>query len=76
MDIIENYVEPESEEDISLVYLAKPVYGGWVTFYSHLAKQFNYRLYKVGKRTEKRLRPYGYGIDYQNVSLVINLKVA
>jgi hypothetical protein len=69
MDIISNYVEPESVEDISLVYLARPIYGGWVTFTVHLAKQFNYRLYKVGKRTEKKVRPFGYGVDYQNVSL-------
>lgn len=75
MDVINSYNEPESKEDISLVYLAKPIYGGWVTFTVHLAKQFNYRLYKVSKRTEKKVRPYGYGIDYQNVSLEDLLKL-
>jgi len=75
MDIIQKYVEPEAVEDISLVYLAKPIYGGWVTFTVHLAKKFNYRLYKVGKRTEKKVRPFGYGIDYQNVSLEDLLKI-
>jgi len=74
MDIINNYVEPEAVEDISLVYLAKPIYGGWVTFTVHLAKKFNYRLYKVAKRTEKKVRPFGYGVDYQNVSLEDLLK--
>ena len=38
MDIIQKYVEPEAVEDLSLVYLAKPIYGGWVTFTVHLAK--------------------------------------
>ena len=75
MDIIQKYVEPQDEQELSLVYLAKPIYGGWVTFTVHLAKQFNYRLYKVGKRTEKKVRNYGYGIDYQNVSLEDLLKL-
>ena len=75
MDIIQKYVDPEATEELSLVYLAKPIYGGWVTFTVHLAKKFNYRLYKVGKRTEKKVRPFGYGIDYQNVSLEDLLKL-
>jgi hypothetical protein len=75
MDIIQKYVEPEQVEDLSLVYLAKPIYGGWVTFTVHLAKKFNYRLYKVGKKTEKKVRPFGYGVDYQNVSLEDLLKI-
>ena len=74
MEVIQNYVEPESIEELSLVYLAKPIYGGWVTFTVHLAKKFNYRLYKVGKRTEKT-RSFGYGVDYQNVSLEDLLKL-
>ncbi len=75
MDIIQNYVSPEQSNQISLVYLAKPIYGGWVTFTVHLAKKYNYRLYKVGKRTEKKLRNYGYGVDYQNVCLDDLLKL-
>ena len=75
MEVIQNYVEPESIEELSLVYLAKPIYGGWVTFTVHLAKKFNYRLYKVGKRTEKKTRSFGYGVDYQNVSLEDLLKL-
>lgn len=69
MDIIHKYSSPEQTEELSLVYLAKPIYGGWVTFTTHLVKKFNYRLYKVGKRTEKKVRSFGYGVDYQNVSL-------
>ena len=75
MDIINNYIEPHTVEELSLVYLAKPIYGGWVTFTVHLAKKYNYRLYKVGKRTEKKVRPFGYNIDYQNVSLEDLLKL-
>ena len=75
MDIIQNYETPETSKELSLVYLAKPIYGGWVTFTVHLIKKFNYRLYKVGKRTEKKLRPYGYNIDYQNVCLEDLLKL-
>ena len=75
MDIIQKYVEPDAGEDLSLVYLAKPIYGGWVTFTVHLAKKFNYRLYKVSKRTESKVRPYGYGVDYQNLSLEDLLKL-
>jgi hypothetical protein len=74
MDVIQNYNSPEVNEDISLVYLAKPVYGGWVTFTVHLSKKYNYRLYKVGKRTEKKMRPFGYNVDYQNVCLEDLLK--
>jgi len=75
MDIIQNYMEPDDVADVSLVYLAKPTYGGWVTFTVHLTKKFNYRLYKVGKRTEKKVRPYGYGVDYQNVCVEDLLKL-
>jgi len=75
MDTIQKYVEPEQVEELSLVYLAKPPYGGWVTFTVHLAKKFNYRLYKVSKRTESRVRPFGYGVDYQNVCLEDLLKI-
>ena len=54
MDVIQSYSPKSEPEEISLVYLAKPIYGGWVTFTVHLVKQFNYRLYKVAKRTEKK----------------------
>ena len=75
MDIIQKYIEPDAVEELSLVYLAKPIYGGWVTFTVHLAKKYNYRLYKVTKRTESKVRSFGYGIDYQNVCLEDLLKL-
>ena len=29
--------------------MAKPVYGGWVTFTAHLNLKYNYPLFKIGK---------------------------
>jgi len=54
---------------ISLVYMARPIYGGWVTFTSHLCLKYNCELYKVGKRTEKNERKFGYGVSYRNLSI-------
>lgn len=60
---------------LNIVYMAKPSYGGWVSFTTHLALKYNLKLYKVGKRTEKlkngdsRLRSYGYDVKYQNLSI-------
>ena len=54
---------------VFLLYLAKPTYGGWVTFTAHLQKLLDLQLYKISKTTEKRERPYGYGINYRNISL-------
>ena len=60
---------------MNLIYMAKPTYGGWVSFTSHLSLKYNYKLYKIAKKTEKlktgepRLRNFGYGVYYQNISL-------
>lgn len=60
---------------MNLLYLAKPTYGGWVSFTAHLSLKYNYKIYKIGKRTEKlksgenRLRKFGYGAMYQNISI-------
>ena len=35
---------------VNLVYMAKPIYGGWVTFTSHLSLKHGCDLYKIGKR--------------------------
>lgn len=49
-------------------YLAKPTYGGWVTFTAHLMHSLNEtQCLKVGNRFEKKSRNFGYGIRYQNV---------
>lgn len=76
MDIIHNYSDSNNNEELSLVYLAKPIYGGWVSFSVHLAKKYNYRLYKVAKRTEKKVRPFGYNVDYQNIHIDDLLKLS
>jgi len=60
---------------MNLLYLGKPTYGGWVSFTAHLSLKYNYKIYKIGKRTEKlksgenRLRKFGYGTTYQNISI-------
>ena len=61
--------------DLQLFYLARPVYGGWVSFTAHLALKHNLPLYKIGNRTEAtkegkpKYREYGYGVKYQNISV-------
>jgi hypothetical protein len=53
-------------------YLAKPVYGGWVSFSAHLLHKLNKKLlYRIGGRLEKNSRNFGYGIMYQNVPIEI-----
>jgi hypothetical protein len=52
----------------NLFYLATPVYGGWVSFTAHLSLKHDLKLYKIGTKTEEKTRPYGYGVDYQNIA--------
>ena len=54
---------------INLIYMAKPIYGGWVTFTAHLSLKYNCELFKIGKRSEKNKRKYGYDVNYQNLSI-------
>jgi len=51
---------------IQLIYMARPIYGGWVSFTAHLALKYSLPLYKIGSRTEEKKREYGYGVEYQN----------
>jgi len=46
--------------------MARPIYGGWVSFTAHLALKYKLELFKIGNKTEHTLREYGYGIKYQN----------
>ena len=60
---------------MNLIYLAKPTYGGWVSFTTHLANLTDSKLYRVAKTTEMskgqpKYRPYGYGLEYRNISLL------
>jgi glycosyltransferase involved in cell wall biosynthesis len=52
-----------------LLYLAKPTYGGWVSFTSHLSIKNNIPLFKISKRSENNYRNYGYNVNYKNINL-------
>ena len=54
---------------INLIYMAKPIYGGWVTFTAHLCLKYKCDLFKIGKRTESKQRDYGYNVNYQNIEV-------
>ena len=74
MDLIVNYEESKSFDN--LLYLAKPVYGGWVTFTAHLSHKHKIPIYKICTRNETSKRDYGYECQYQNIDVgkVIQLK--
>ena len=60
---------------MNLIYLAKPTFGGWVSFTAHLANLQDAKLFKVAKTTETsggrpKYRPFGYDVQYRNISLV------
>ena len=59
----------------NLVYMAKPIYGGWVTMTAHLSLKYDYPLYKITKRTEKNKRNFGYSVKYQNMNIEEILKL-
>ena len=44
----------------NLVYMAKPIYGGWVSYTAHISLKYDYPIHKIGKRTEKNMRDFGY----------------
>src|SRR5215210_4841403 len=48
------------------------MYGGGLTFTVHLLYSLGKKLiFKISKNHEKRTRDFGYGIEYQNVSLTV-----
>ena len=67
MDIINSY--DSSSQKKNLLYLAKPVYGGWVTFTAHLSHKLNAPIYKIAGRNETFDRDYGYECKYRNQSI-------
>ena len=67
MELILNYEEDKKSKN--LLYLAKPIYGGWVTFTAHLSKKYDWPIYKITKKTEKNKRDYGYDCQYHNLCL-------
>ena len=64
------------EMENNLLYLAKPVYGGWVTFTAHLSHKLNASIYKIAGRNETFDRDFGYECKYRNKSIgeIIQLK--
>ena len=54
---------------MNFVYMARPIYGGWVTMTAHLSLTFNYPIFKITKKSEKSKRNFGYGVQYQNQSI-------
>ena len=74
MEIIKTYEEDTKQKN--LLYLAKPVYGGWVTFTAHLSHKLNAPIYKIAGRNETFDRDYGYECKYRNQSVgeIIKLK--
>ena len=56
----------QSSAMVHLIYMARPIYGGWVTFTAHLSLKYSLPLYRIGSRTEEKQRDYGYGVQYQN----------
>jgi len=68
-----------SPDKMNLVYMAKPGYGGWVTFTAHMTLKYGCDLFKIKdsetaltevyKSGLPRLRDYGYGAKYQNINI-------
>lgn len=54
---------------IDLFYLAKPRFGGWISFTAHLALKEKFNIFKITKRGEKKNRNFGYGTEYRNINI-------
>jgi len=48
--------------------MSKCRYGGWVSFTAHLSLKQNWSVYRITKTNEKRMRQFGYGVNYRNVN--------
>lgn len=65
---------------INLFYLSQNTTGGWVTFTSHLCRVLSeldvpFTLFKIGNRSERNPRNFGYGLGYHNISLADALRL-
>tara|TARA_R110000737_G_scaffold347696_1_gene379819 strand:- start:34 stop:939 length:906 start_codon:yes stop_codon:yes gene_type:complete len=49
--------------------MAKPRFGGWVSFTAHLALKEKWDLYRITNSDEKKTRPFGYGVQYRNIKI-------
>lgn len=56
--------------EYNLVYMARPIYGGWVTFTAHLSLKYNFPIFKVfDSKQKKNTREFGYNTTYTNLSI-------
>ena len=58
-----------SNNEMNLLHLSDPKYGGWVSYSAHLMLR-DYpgeHLLKVSKRMERKTRDFGFGVRYQNI---------
>jgi ABC-type bacteriocin/lantibiotic exporter with double-glycine peptidase domain len=67
-------------KEIQFLYLHKYLYGGATTFAAHLLHQTGYSkknniILRITKRTESKLRDFGYGLYYQNISFDLISKI-
>ncbi|MDQ3838148.1 MAG: glycosyltransferase, partial [Thermoproteota archaeon] len=79
-----NAIKDKSEslnKETQILYLHKYLYGGGTTFTAHLFHQTRYltkknsAILRTTKRTESKLRDFGYGLQYQNISLNLINKI-
>lgn len=49
--------------------MARPIYGGWVSFTAHLSLKHELPLYRIGNRSEEKARDFGYGVNYHNLAI-------
>ena len=60
---------------LNLVYLSGNTTGGWVTYCAHLCYGLSmlpdaeFKIVKIGNRTESKGRSFGYGLQYRNMTL-------
>tara|TARA_B110001469_G_C9635679_1_gene318728 strand:- start:1531 stop:2496 length:966 start_codon:yes stop_codon:yes gene_type:complete len=54
---------------MNLIYLARPIYGGWINFTVHLSLLTNSNIYKITKKTEKKQRNFGFNLTYRNLCI-------
>jgi hypothetical protein len=73
--------EESFNKETQFLYLHKYLYGGGTTFAAHLLHQTEYskkkhnNIFRVTKRTESKLREFGYGLHYQNISIDLVNKI-
>jgi hypothetical protein len=66
---------------VNLFFLTNVRYGGFVSYTEHLFRALQShghdpRIFKIGKTTEKRLRPFCGAIPYQNVNIDVATALA